>query len=242
MVSKVYEDNLRRAIDKYDPEIITFEADGKEFKIPKLLLMAQSEYFATKFNTDMKDSKENVIHVDCFASDVIEKLLAFFFVPQTSIGNSKLALGLFKASNYYQIAHVKLAIVDYFVNNQNVLTNDILMSLFSEAELQNSKEVMKVVLEHILSNDIDVTTLADYDKVTHSQLTIIMKAQIIYQKTLSQQFNSALYRMNISTQNIQKLRWPTYGKRQAQPETCLTCPSYSNIVKPSVNLSSLFNL
>ena len=63
-------------------------------------------------------------------------------------------------------------------------------------------------------NNIDVTTLVDYDKLTSSQLTIILKAHSFYQKTLAGKLKT-LYSKNNDHQ--------VFGWGQPNPEDC-KCP------------------
>ena len=193
MASKLHEDNWRRVVGKAG-DIITFEVDDKEVLVPKLVLIAHSKYFETKFNSEMADANDDHIKITDYSYDVIEKMVALMFSPQSVISSSKMALDLCKAADYYQIAHVKFAAGKYLLDHPTGLTPSIVLNVFVEAELQGSKELMMQTLSYILKENIDVTELANYDKLSHSQTTILMKAYSAANDMLNSLKRQKLYR------------------------------------------------
>uniref|UniRef100_A0A914PV69 BTB domain-containing protein n=1 Tax=Panagrolaimus davidi TaxID=227884 RepID=A0A914PV69_9BILA len=96
-------------------------ADGKELKVHKCVLAAQSPVFAAMFKPHTKEAKESKVEMPDFSFEIIEKSIKLCynhdFDADTSIDE---AFTLFKFAEKYDIQIIKGDLQDYLADKINV--------------------------------------------------------------------------------------------------------------------------
>jgi hypothetical protein len=84
----------------------TFNVQGKELKVHKLILLCASEVFKTMIDSSFDESKTNSSKIDDISSDVFEILLKFIYGDQIEFekaAKTELLYDLFEAAHKYQM-------------------------------------------------------------------------------------------------------------------------------------------
>lgn len=161
-------------------EKITFVADdGQEIDVPKFLLIKYSTYFHAKFAHEIENPNATTrMKIEGYTFEVVETVVNLVLNHLTKINNQQMALELFKFADFYGISRIKFAVVEYLIKNDgHEAIKSFLMEVFADAERQNSKKMLMIVLKYVMLNEIDVTSLVNFEKLDESQINLLQKSR-----------------------------------------------------------------
>ncbi|KAL9955525.1 hypothetical protein ACROYT_G036861 [Oculina patagonica] len=123
--------------------------DGKEFKAHKDVLSEASPYFEKMLNSDMKESKEEVVRLEMFSESVIAATLEFIYTGSVQILTQEMAEGLIVIADYLSLPRLKIQ-AEEIVMDELDATNCI--SSFYFAERYQCEELVLKARQFIVAN------------------------------------------------------------------------------------------
>ncbi len=115
----------------------TLAVGGKEFKVHKVILAAQSPVFRRMFETDMKEKQEGRSVIEDMSTDVAEELLTFMYTGKAPNVETE---ELFQLADKYEMDHLKPLCEKALFNNlevENAVTTLMLADLHSADQLKS---------------------------------------------------------------------------------------------------------
>lgn len=113
------------------------ETQQKTFSVHKCVLGIQSEFFATMFENEMKETQTGEMTINDYSADAVEDFLRFFYIG--AIPNDNNAVELFKLASLYDVVKLKSAaekIIARSINDENAIEILKFAKLFSSENLK----------------------------------------------------------------------------------------------------------
>jgi len=98
--------SLWKAYQDGHSDTCVIQVEGKEFKVPKMILTAQSEVFAHMFSTNSEESKTGIVKIKGVSANVVGALIEFLHLG-TVENFDQIADKLFVAADKYEILNLK---------------------------------------------------------------------------------------------------------------------------------------
>lgn len=98
-------------------EKVTFIVDNSRIQMPKEKLLSVSDVFAAMFNSKMKESSTNIIHIDDFSADVIEQFVSFYTTPFMKLPRNDCIIYLYLFGDKYNIDDLKKSCLDQMIKS-----------------------------------------------------------------------------------------------------------------------------
>ncbi len=117
----------------------TLAIGGKEFKVHKVVLAAQSPVFRRMFETDMKEKQEGRSAIEDMSTDVAEELLTFMYTGKAP-NVEEMTEELLQLADKYEMDHLKTLCEKALFNNlevENAVTTLMLADLHGADQLKS---------------------------------------------------------------------------------------------------------
>lgn len=133
------------------------KVDDREFKVHKVILVARSPVFASMFEHDMAEKKDNEVDIPDCTAESFEVFLHYLYSGSVETLSSSNVYNVYYAADKYRVDDLKEKCVKYMIKNISVETfcDVIALSLHhSESKLQkrateffcqNIKKIIKTV-------------------------------------------------------------------------------------------------
>lgn len=132
---------------------VVFMADGKEFKVHKIILIARSSVFAAMFAHEMQESIQNAVEIKGIKPKVLKELLRFIYSGKVK-GITKIADDLLVAAERYSVEELKSMCETILCDK---LSLDNVLYYLSLAELNNTANLKcKAILFFVSNSEIIV--------------------------------------------------------------------------------------
>ncbi|GLV32270.1 uncharacterized protein CBL_11773 [Carabus blaptoides fortunei] len=127
---------------------IKLKVDDELIQAHKLVLCSVSPYFRAMFNTEVKETVENIITFHDVTMSILRGIVHFIYTGEIEINETNV-FDLMKSSHLYQISAIQPAISQYLLKSLN--TNNCLQSL-AHAKLYGYEEVISDILKFVEEN------------------------------------------------------------------------------------------
>lgn len=145
---KLYEDN--------EFADVTLNVNGRELKAHKCMLAIRSPVFQRMFNTDMLESKTNIVNIDDISQDVFVQLLKYIYTGTADV--NKYATELFLAAEKYLIDDLKEECKE-IINNHISIDNCIKILVLADQVKDSLTETKAIEFINRNKDKIDVDDL-----------------------------------------------------------------------------------
>ncbi|XP_064464742.1 speckle-type POZ protein-like [Ornithodoros turicata] len=99
-------DDFARLYDDDDYADVTLIAEGKDFRVHKIILAMRSPVFAAMLKNNMKEKQENRVHLDDISAEALQEMITFIYTD-TAPNMAPLAVDLLHAAEKYDLKRLK---------------------------------------------------------------------------------------------------------------------------------------
>ncbi|XP_064464740.1 speckle-type POZ protein-like [Ornithodoros turicata] len=99
-------DDFGRLFEDDDYADVTLIAEGKDFRVHKIILAMRSPVFAAMFRNNMKEKQENRVHLDDISAEALQGMITFIYTD-TAPNMASLAVDLLRAAEKYDLKRLK---------------------------------------------------------------------------------------------------------------------------------------
>ncbi|XP_068725100.1 kelch-like protein 12 [Montipora capricornis] len=146
-------------------DVILVVNDGKIIKAHKDVLVGASPFFEKLFNTDMKESREGVIHLKMLTESALGDILEFMYTGCVQITNEDQAQVLIEMADYFFLLRLKCLAESALVEKLNCSN---CLSLYRLAEAYNCEKLFSRSKTFILDNFQTVSTTEEFLNIMSS--------------------------------------------------------------------------
>ena len=165
MICDDYKDELLHQLNELRETNIlcgtTIRAAGQDFAVRKCLLNAASGYFRALFNSQMKETKNNMVELHEAKSTTVSDVLQFIYTGKASIDSSN-AQDLAMISDYLIIPSLKTRASDFLVVSINASN---CLALKSFACQYNCESLKQAAVTYTCENFVAVTKSEDFSRL-----------------------------------------------------------------------------
>ena len=150
-------ENLGKLLESQQLTDFTIRAGDKELKVHKAIIAAQSPFFMTMFQTDMKEAQKGTMEIESttFDPQVVEEMVTYLYTGKVPNMES-MAKDVYAIAHMYQISHLK-----HLAEQQlaNTLTMENIIETLILAERLEGDQLRGACLEYINHNADQFTGL-----------------------------------------------------------------------------------
>ena len=154
--------------------------DGSEMSAHKAVLSARSPVFNAMFETEMLESRENLIRIEDFSKEVVEELLKFIYSGKVS-NLAKVAKDLLSAADKYELPQLSELCEQFLMSDLSVESAPEILVL---SHLHKAVKLKSVVIDFIITNRKEVMKTENWNLIR--QQSDLMEELF---KALSNQFD-----------------------------------------------------
>ncbi len=115
---------------------VVLECKDKVLKAHRFILSCRSSVFNRMFRSGMKENEEGRVVIEDMEPEVLEELLKFIYCSELSTLTDDLCLGLFEASDRFDVEPLKIICENEMVKKVNP---DNALEMYMMAELHDAK-------------------------------------------------------------------------------------------------------
>ncbi|XP_014233149.1 TD and POZ domain-containing protein 4-like [Trichogramma pretiosum] len=98
---------------------VQLSVGNQSFHAHKAILANCSQVFATMFNIDMKESKDNIVKINDLNAETVQSMLQFVYTRKVEQLNENIVINLLMASDKYQMEDLKIFCENYLYRSIN---------------------------------------------------------------------------------------------------------------------------
>lgn len=101
-------EQLRQDFESDKNADLEVHVQDKKFNVSKYILCVRSPVFAAMFNSDTKENQTNVIKVEGFDAELVEKFLLYLYIGTVEDLDS-IASEMYSIANYYDVKRLRVS-------------------------------------------------------------------------------------------------------------------------------------
>ena len=165
--------DMQRHIRSLDVKLVTIE--GRKILASKKVLSTYSPVFDAMFDSSngWLECDKNEVKIDDIEYEVLNQLVKAMYVGMSAIVDMTFALKLYVAADKYAIDFVMTRAEDFIVIN---ITEDNVIQILSFGQIFNSKELMSMALEYIVSETKTrkISSLPYFEQLSIESLALLV--------------------------------------------------------------------
>lgn len=154
-------DNLEQIVDDDKFSDVIFNVNGKVFHAHKIILTSQSQFFAGLFESDMKESKENLVTIEDINPDVFKEMLRFMYSGKVN-DIKNVAHNLLAAADKYCLEDLKDLCEDTLCKNLSI---ENAIDYLKLADFHNTPKLKQMTINYIASNGKYMIDLCEFKSI-----------------------------------------------------------------------------
>jgi len=141
---------------------VSFSVDGKTLYAHRIILASRCEYFASLYNSGMKDSLQPVVTINDYSYEAFSEFLRFIYTGNCNIKTSDIAHELMQAGDFYKMDRLK-AISEIFLCK--TLSIDNACQFLEIATLYRAEQLKRIAFEFITKNFANVSSSKGFSEM-----------------------------------------------------------------------------
>eukprot|EP00058_Branchiostoma_floridae_P001008 XP_002586496.1 hypothetical protein BRAFLDRAFT_75135 [Branchiostoma floridae] len=149
---------------------VVIEVEGRRFPCHRLVLSAASPYFRAMFTSDMAESRQKTVVLQCVDASIFGEILKYIYSGTLHVSMDRVQ-PLYQAADLLQLDYVRDTCSSYMAMN---VERSHYMDLYKFADIFSVNVVRKACLQMIRRNFVEVASSEDFYSLSINQLTEII--------------------------------------------------------------------
>lgn len=155
-------DDLKKLLNTREHSDVTISTGRNRLPVHKAILCARSKVFERMFQTDMLESKNQLIELDDLDFDVLEDFITFLYTGEVKIISLYRAMNLYYVADKYEVEDLREKCSSYLEFN---LCVDKACTILKFAELHGNQQLKKAVSFYIKMHVAEVKLTEDWKEL-----------------------------------------------------------------------------
>lgn len=138
---------------------VTLNIKGKEFKVHKIVLAAQSPVFAAMMLHDTKEKATGIVNIEDVEPEVFPEFLHFLYSGCTQDLNSENVIDLYTVADKYEVTELSHICVTYMLNH---ISLDTFCDIMAFSLRFQEKKLIEAATKYFLQNCTDIAKTAKW--------------------------------------------------------------------------------
>ncbi|XP_035660358.1 kelch-like protein 20 [Branchiostoma floridae] len=149
---------------------VVLEVEGRQFPCHRLVLSAASPYFRAMFTSDMAESRQKTVVLQCLDASVLGEILSYIYSGTIHVSMDKVQ-PLYQAADLLQLDYVRDKCNSYMAMN---VERSTCVDLYMFADVFSLNNVLILCLQSIHRNFVEVASSEEFCSLSVNQLTEII--------------------------------------------------------------------
>ncbi|XP_078585911.1 kelch repeat and BTB domain-containing protein 2-like [Branchiostoma floridae x Branchiostoma japonicum] len=149
---------------------VVLEVEGRRFPCHRLVLSAASPYFRAMFTSDMVESRQKTVVLQCLEASIFGEILSYIYSGALHVSMDKVQ-PLYQAADLLQLDYVRDTCSSYMAMN---VERSHYMDLYKFADVFSVNVVRKACLQMIRRNFVEAASSDEFYSLSINQLMEII--------------------------------------------------------------------